>query len=352
MKFPLPRRNWIFLLIASLLALVWLAFSHRSTKEARIEKEWIEAELSSVVSEQVPITREVTGTIISANDATLASRIQALVNEIRVKEGSRVKAGEILILLDDRDLRAQRDQAEAELENAKLQLQRVKSLYAERSAAKQELDNAERIHKVSDAALRSIDAKLADTTIRAPFDGIITSKWIEVGELAAPGRPLLRIENPLQFQLEVTVAESDVSQLRVGQSVGVKLDAMGDTDFTARLSQILPAADPSTHSFIVKTDLAMMRGVRSGLFGRMIFPVGTRSSLLVPQSAVSTRGELSQVYVVGDSGFLQIRLVQVGKVHGDKVEVLSGLSAGEHVLTQFFDGQEGKFVRIPAGPPS
>jgi membrane fusion protein, multidrug efflux system len=352
MKMFLLKWAWMAFLSTFLLVSLWLVFSKGQGEAPRPQKELIDAEISPVQSEEIPIMREVTGTISSLNDATLASRVAGLVEEIRVREGSRVKAGEILIVLDDRDLRAQRDRAEAELENATLQLQRVRTLYAERSAAKQELDNAERIHKVSEATLRTIEANLAYTRITAPFDGIITTKMIEVGELASPGRSLLRIEDPKNFRLEATVAETDVSHLRVGQSVTVRLDATGGGEITGRVAQILPVADPSTHSFLVKVNLPRVRSMRSGLFGRMMFPVGTRNGLMVPQSSVSVKGEMAQVYIVGESGLIQLRLIQLGRVYRNRVDVLSGLTSGERVLTRFAEGQEGKIVRIPGGPPS
>jgi RND family efflux transporter MFP subunit len=352
MKIFRSKWAWLACLFALLLTSLWLAFSKRQVETPRLEKELIEAEISPVQSEEIPVMREVTGTISSLNDATLASRVAGLVEEIRVREGSRVKTGEILVVLDDRDLRAQRDRAEAELENATLQLQRVRTLYAERSAAKQELDNAERVHKVSEASLRTIEANLAYTTIRAPFDGIITAKMIEAGELASPGKSLLRIEDPQNYRLEATVAETDVSHLRVGQSVTVRLDAMGGSELTGRVAQILPVADPSTHSFLVKANLPRGPNMRSGLFGRMVFPVGTRNGLMVPQSSVLVKGELAQVYVVGESGLVQLRLIQLGRIYRNRVDVLSGLTPGERVLTRFTEGQEGKIVRIPGGPPS
>jgi len=352
MRIFLSKWAWLACVSALLLVFIWLVFSKRQAAPPQGEKEFIDAEISPAQSEEIPIMREVTGTISSVNDATLASRVAGLVEEIRVREGSKVKAGEILIVLDDRDLRAQRDRAEAELENATLQLQRIRTLYAERSAAKQELDNAERVHKVSEATLRTIEANLAYATIRAPFDGIITVKMIEVGELASPGRSLLRIEDPKNFRLEATVAETDVSHLRVGQSVTVRLDATGGDELTGRVAQILPVSDPSTHSFLVRINLPRERNMRSGFFGRMIFPIGARNSLLVPQSSVSVKGELAQVYVVGESGLIQLRLIRLGRNYLDRVDVLSGLTSSERVLTRFSEGREGKMVRVPGGPPS
>jgi RND family efflux transporter MFP subunit len=342
---------WLIVLAAVVLSVVLFTLSEKNVEKAPSERTVVDLDVIAVHSEEVPILREVTGAIAAAHEATLASRVVGRIEEVRVKEGSVVKKGDLLLTLDSRDLRAQRDRAEAELENATEQLRRVRRLYAERSAAKQELDNAERSHKVAEAAMKAIEADLDYATIKAPFDGIITKKLIEPGELTSPGRSLLRIEDQGQYRLETPVAETDMAGLRIGQPVTVRFDALGDEAFPSRIAQILPAADPSTHSFLVKTDLAVDARLKSGLFGRMVFPVGRRSTLLVPQSAVSVRGELARVYVVVESGLVQSRLIQLGKVQEDRVEVLSGLASGEHILTRASEGREGEIVRVRQGDP-
>jgi RND family efflux transporter MFP subunit len=341
------RWNWFWLIVLAVGVVSVVLFDRFEKKvgKAPSERTLVDADVIAVHSEEVPILREVTGAIVSANEATLSSRVVGRIENVRVKEGGVVKKGDLLLTLDSRDLQAQRDRAEAELENATEQLRRVRSLYAERSAAKQELDNAERSHKVAEAALRAVEADLSYTVIKAPFDGIITNKMIEQGELTSPGRSLLRIEDQGHYRLETSVAETDLPALRIGQQVTVRLDALGDEPIPSRIGQILPAADPSTHSFLVKADLAADPRLKSGLFGRMVFPVGRRSTLLVPRSAVSVRGELARVYVVVESGLIQSRLIQLGKTHDDRVEVLSGLASGEQILARASEGGVGEIVR-------
>lgn len=341
------RWKWFGLIVLAgiVVSVVLFDRSGKKVEKAPSEGNVVDADVIGVQSEEVPILREVTGAVAAAHEATLASRVVGRIEHVRVKEGSVVKKGDLLLTLDSRGLRAQRDRAKAELENATEQLRRVRSLYAKRSAAKQELDNAERSHKVAEAALRAIEADLAYTTVKAPFDGIITNKMIEQGELTSPGRSLLRIEDQGHYRLETSVAETDIPALQIGQQVTVRLDARGDETIPSRIGQILPAADPSTHSFLVKADLAADPRLKSGLFRRMVFPVGRRSTLLVPRSAVWVRGELARVYVVVESGRVQSRLIQLGKTRDDRVEVLSGLASGEQILARASEGGEGKIVR-------
>jgi multidrug efflux pump subunit AcrA (membrane-fusion protein) len=145
------------------------------------------------------------------------------------------------------------------------------------------------------------------------------------------------------------VAETDAAGLRIGQTVVVRLDALDGLALDGRVAQILPAADPSTHSFWVKADLPSVPRIRSGLFGRMVFPIGRRSALMIPQAAVQVEGELSRVYVADESAIVQSRLIRPGPVREGRVEVLSGLVDGERILARASDGREGAIVRIPEG---
>lgn len=336
---------WLIALLGVILLGLFLIIPEKKEGPSRSERPVIRTGLITLRSEEIPVYREVTGTVTARSEATLSSKVLGLVEEIRVKEGDSVKAGQILIHLDSRALRAHRERAKADLDNAKIHFERVKKLFSERTATQQELDNAERAFKVAEAALNGIDADLAYTVIKAPFDGVITGKMIEEGELASPGRSLLRIEDQRHLRLEVAVAESDVHTLRLGQTVPVRLDAFENPDIEGRVAQILPSADPSTHSFWVKIDLPSLPWIKSGLFGRMRFVIGQRSALMIPRSAVRIEGELSRVYVVDESGVVQSRLIRSGRVQGDQVEVLSGIVPGERILTRASDGREGSMVR-------
>ena len=345
------RWKWVWLagLLSLILFAVFLTIPGKKVGPLRFERPVIRAEVITLHSEEIPVYREVTGTVTAASEATLASKGLGLVEEIRVKEGSRVHTGEVLIILDSRALQAQRERAEAELENAKIDFERIKTLFTERSATQQELDNAERAYKVAEAVLSAIRADLSYTIIKAPFDGVITEKMIEVGELASPGRSLLRIEDQEHLRLEVPVAEMDVAGLRIGQTVVVRLDVLGDRVIEGRVVQILPSADPSTHSFWMKADLPSIPGIKTGLYGRMILVIGQRTALVIPQAAVRTEGELSRVYVVGESEVVQSRLVRLGQMQGDRVEVLSGMAPGERILTRASEGREGAVIEKGKG---
>lgn len=300
---------------------------------------------------EFPLVVEVTGQVTAVSQAVLSSKIQGLVREVRVREGSAVKKGDVLVVLDSRDLEAELARTEAELENTKAHLARMNRLYEQESVAKQELENATRAFKVAVAGKRAAAAQLSYTLVKAPFDGVITEKRIEAGELAASGQPMLKIEDPARMRLEVTVAEGDLKAIHMGDKVEVLIDALGEQPISGAIALILPAGDPATHTFLVKVDLPPTPGVRSGMFGRLRFEKGRTPTLIVEKSSVFERGQRTGVFVVGEDQLARLRWVKLGRTRGSQVEVLSGLTAGEQILADASRGVDGVRVqRLATGP--
>ena len=200
------------------LSLLWLAGCGQAQEPSRpgegpsamAVQPVIQTAVIAVKTSQVPVTVEVTGQVTAVYQATLASRIQGTIDNLLVREGSLVRKGQTLVVLDNRDLQAELARVTAELDNAKAQWNRMKDLYERDAVSKQELENATRTFKVTEAGRNAVMAQLSYTVVRAPFDGVITEKKVEMGELASPGQPLLKMENPDQLRLEATVAESDI----------------------------------------------------------------------------------------------------------------------------------------------
>jgi len=306
----------------------------------------IQAAVAEVRTAPVPLRVEVTGQIIPVAQAVLSSQVRGAVQEIAVREGAAVKKGQPLVLLDQRDVQAGLARAEAEAENAGAQLARMEGLFKEESVAKQELDNARRAAKVAEAGRQAALAQLSYTVIRAPFDGVVVEKKIEVGELASPGQPLVKVEDPSRFRLEATLAESDLKSVARGDLILVVVDALGPAPARGTVTHILPTGDPATHTFLVKIDLPPLPGLKSGMFGRMQLDKGSASSLVLPKTAVVERGQLTGVFVVGPDTQAHLRYVKVGRSLDGDVEVLSGVNAGERVLADAAKGVDGAKVEI------
>jgi RND family efflux transporter MFP subunit len=314
----------------------------------------IQAAVVEIRTSQVPIRVEVTGQVVPIYQAILSSRIQGTIDKLLVREGIQVSKGQLLIRLDSRDVRAELARAEADLENAKAQFDRMKTLYVQDAVSKQEMENATRTYKVAEANRKSVLAQLSYTSVKAPFDGVITEKNVEAGEMASPGQPLLKMENPRQLRLEATVAEGDLKSVSRGDKIAVAIDALGGQALSGRVSQILPAGDPQTHTFTVKVDLPVTPGLKSGMFGRLQLDKGVTQTMLVPASAVVERGELTSVFVVEPDRIGRLRWVKVGRRLDTGIEILSGVNVGDRILIEGARGVDGATVKIveqAAAPP-
>ncbi len=332
-------------------------------------------------------TVEVTGTVKSRTTTTLSSRLVGRILALHAREGSEVQAGQVLIELDEQDLAAQTRRAEAglrEAESAVVEvdraavaaaaaraaaeaqrdlaastLARYQRLLDRKAVAPQEYDQVAAQYKsaaamveraVADgqalqakrqqvlARVESARAEIAGAEamrgyarIAAPFAGIVTVKHIDIGGLAAPGVPLLTIEDSRRYRLEVAVPDSQRGGLTRGQSLRVSVEAAGFAG-AAAISEIVPASDPATRTTLVRLDLPAREGLRSGMFGRAAIPAGRRDALQIPRDAVVERGQLQGVYVVGPDDIVRFRLIRTGTNREGGVEVLSGLTDGERVV--------------------
>jgi RND family efflux transporter MFP subunit len=308
----------------------------------------------------IPDWLEAVGTVEAAQTSELASQMMGTIVRIDGREGDRVRAGQVLAVIDDSQPRAAVEQATAAVNAAKNEtiaansqfalseatLTRYQRLYDEKSVSPQEFDeikaqcqSAEARRDMANAgeaqasaALTQARTSLGYTRIRAPFDGVITEKKADVGTLADPGMPIFTIQNTRHYRLEATVDESNIGLVRLAQTVSVTLDALGNATLAGRVVQIVPAADPASRSFIVKIELPANPRVQSGLFGRARFARGQRSALLIPSTAAVERGQLRGVYALDSNGIAELRYVTLGNPNGSEVEVLSGLEPGEKLI--------------------
>lgn len=301
---------------------------------------------SAPVEERVePAFEWASGAVASARQTAVSSRVLARIEEVRVRAGSTVSEGEILLVLDARDLRARAGEAEEALRSAQAQLelaqreyQRAESLLAEGVASQQRLDRALSDRRTAQAqvdrlreALAEARAALSYAEIRAPVSGQVVDRLAEPGDTAVPGRPLLRVYDPTLLRVEVPVRESLAVALRVGQRLRVEIPALDDF-LDAEIDEIVPFAEPGARTLLVKVRLPRSEArVFAGLFARVAVPAGERQRLLVPAAAVERVGQLAFARVLGPDGALEQRLVTTGAAEEGQVEVLSGLRAGERV---------------------
>jgi len=301
----------------------------------------VEVEL---VSDVKPI--EVRGVIQPARQAMISSRAMGPVVALRVRAGDMVSKGQTLLEIQPAQSDGQLAQAEGALAQATAGLalaernfQRFQALHAENAASDLELDVARMQYEQArgavaqaNGAVQTASSVADESQVRAPFAARIVTTMVEVGDLAAPGRPLVRLESIGGQQIWLTVRESDIARMAEGDEVGVEIDARPDLGvLSGKVVEIVPSADTATHTFTVKVGLGDT-SVSSGLAGRALISGDRADRLVVPISAVHLRGGLELVVVRADDGTARTRAVTTGGTLEDgRIEVLSGLNRGDSV---------------------
>ena len=276
-------------------------------------------------------TEDVVGTVRSKLRAVIEAKVSGRLLQYLVAPGQLVKSGELLAELDVQEIRARQEQAKAMLDQAQRDFGRQQQLIASKATSQQELDAAAARVKVTTAGLNEAETMLGYAKVTAPFDGVITRKLADVGDLAMPGKPLMEMEAPANLRFETDLPESLLVDIKLGVSLPVTIPTL-PKPLPATVSEISPVADAVSRTFLVKLDLPAAPGLRPGQFGRVAVPVALTKLLLVPRLSVIRRGQMEAVFVVR-TGHATLRLVKTGKLLDDKIEILSGLEPGDPVVT-------------------
>lgn len=272
------------------------------------------------------------GTLSSKNTSVLSSKVMGRVVALTVTEGDYVTRGKLLIRIESNEISAQAYQAQAAYNNAKLQYDRTKSLFDEKAATQMEMEQATLGFESARAGLNAARAMESYTTITAPISGQITEKRINLGEMALPGQPILKIEDNKNLRLEATVKEQDIRFVQPGSPVTIQIDALPGREINARVAQVVPAADIRTHSFVVKIDIPGDKSLITGMYGKALFSTGKRDALLVPRTAIVDLSGVTGVYIVSAEGSAVFQMVRLGENRGDSVEATTGLKSGDKVV--------------------
>ena len=287
------------------------------------------------------------GVVEAVRQTQIAAQVSGAVLALDVKPGDSVKAGQILARLDARAAEraatasaAQVDAAHAAHEAASRDYERNKLLFAKGYISQAALDRAEAQYKSAQAqaAAQVASAQAARVesdfyVVRAPYSGVIADVPVVLGDMAMPGRRMMALYDPAALRVSVAIPQTLASGLPLDPPPLVDLPDVVPGRITPVGAQLLPSVDPATHTQELRLDLpAMTSTVRPGMFARVwLASPGTETRLYVPAGAVMRRAELSVVYVISDDGTPRLRQVRIGRREGERVEVLSGLAAGERV---------------------
>jgi RND family efflux transporter MFP subunit len=286
---------------------------------------------------QQALMYEAVGTVTARTASTISSKLMGAVREVHVREGDLVEEGDLLVTLDQRQVEAQLQKAQANAEVAAKEYRRYQQLLTTQSITQQEFDRAEARHRQAQAAVAAATVGMKDATVRAPYEGQVVAKMINPGDLASPGTPFLTLEQKGLFCADLVLPERHIQAVKMGLEVRVVVPALSDEAMTGQVGRIIPSADARSRSFQIKVGMPEDPDLKSGMFARVFIPLGGTGMLLVPQSAVVDRGQLQGVFLVDATQTARFRLVRTGKTIDDQVEVVSGLKAG------------GKYiVKVPA----
>jgi len=282
-----------------------------------------------VVSESVPAAIEVPATVRPAERAVISARITGTIASLPWGLGQEVKAGDLLVALAAPEAEARVRQAQAQLAEAARATDRERILVTKGVNPSDNLRDAEDRLRFAQAGLAEAEALLAHASIRAPFAGVITEKPVLPGDLATPGLPLLTLESTNRLRAEGTIPEQAAVGLRLGSRISVALSDTGPA-VDGTIEELSAAAEAVSRSVSLK--IALPTGcARSGQFARMRVVLGQSDALLVPAAAVTHLGQMERAFVVSD-GRAVLRLVKAGRETDGRIEILSGLQAGEIVV--------------------
>jgi RND family efflux transporter MFP subunit len=307
----------------------------------------VTAEVQTVQPAPLSVRVEAPGLVVSEDQIQVASRLMGYIREIKVEEGQAVKAGQLLFVVDPADIRGQTSQAraglaqaEAVLADARLDYERFGALYKEEAIPKLQWDKVRLQYQVAEqqvaaarAGLELATSQMRYASVVAPIDGVVTQKMANAGDLAAPGRPVLVIEGLKKLQVRTQVSSDVYARIKTGEKVSIARDGdAAQAPIEGVIAQIVPAADPASHSHLVKIDLPADSGLSSGNFVRVGFAVGSREGIRVPAAALAERAGITGVLVVDGQGIARYRMVRTGATEAGMVEIQSGLNPGDKVV--------------------
>lgn len=285
------------------------------------------------------------GTVRSRTVAKIAPKLNARIVEVAVQAGDKLKKGDVIARLDDRDLQAAYNAstaahaaAQAQAAQAVADEKRMIDLYQKQAATRQNYDAAlaqgqaaRALAAQAASAAQQAKVMLGENILRAPFDGVVSERLQEPGDMAMSSVPVVLMHKPDDLRFEAAIASHCFQGLQLGEPIGVRIDAL-ERRVEAVVDEVAPEIEPLTHTRLVKVKLPQVDGLQHGQFGWLEQACrAERQALLIPLSAVLHYGQLQAVKVVA-GGFLHTRHIRTGKQYGDKVEVLSGLRDGETIL--------------------
>ena len=315
--------------------------------------------VTTIVTErdEWPAVLSAIGTVAAVQGVTVSADLPGIVDRIEFDSGRTVQRGDVLVQLDTRQEQAQLAGAEAQLQLARVNFERMQGLVEQDAVSRAEFDAAAAAHKQAEARIREIRATIERKTIRAPFSGVLGIRQVNLGQYLTGGDPVVPLQSLHPVYVNFGVPQQDALEMRPGRSVRITVGELGDTGFTGRITAVDSVVDETTRNVQVQATLANPRGqLRPGMFVQTQVTLGAnRPVVALPASAISYAPYGDSVFVVAEMknpqgqpyrGVRQ-QVVKLGAARGDQIAVLSGLKAGEEVVTSgAFKLRNGAAVQV------
>jgi RND family efflux transporter MFP subunit len=336
------KKTLIYIIVAAVLVGL-AAYKIAGNKEKQTQEvnevakqvDKINVNIVTVTRENIDTDYSANGTFLPKQEMNQASEISGRIVSVLVKEGSRVGAGQVLATIKRDAIEVDVTQAQNNLQNAVIDNQRYENAYKTGGVTKQQLDNSRLQLKNMQAAVRAQGVRVNDTSIRAGISGTVNKKMVEPGTVVSVGTSMFEIVNINSLKLSVLVDESQVGKIQLGQEVPIKVNVLPEDSFVGRITFIAPKSDASLN-FPVEIEVQNRGNLKAGMYATATFKTNhgaeTQNMLTVPAEAFVNGVSSGQLFVV-QNGVAKLIKVTVGKVYGDKVQVLSGLNGGEQVVT-------------------
>ena len=291
------------------------------------------ATVFTVNAQAIPSQYATSGTVTSDHRVSISSRLSGYIREMNVREGDQVKTNQILVHIDPVDAKQALIQAQADLADAESDRKSYDELLKSGAVSTQQVSKIELRYTVAKSQVEQARNQLSYAEIRSPVAGVVVEKRLSQGDLAAPGTPILTLEDPTSLLVETYVSERFVSHIHEGDAVDIDIPSLKQV-FQGTVRQVVQAADPVSHQFLVKAALPVSTNIHPGMYAQTAFHIGTREALLIPQQSIISHSGLDATYVLDKSGTAQYRLIRLGLKQGNQVEVLAGLKSGDVIAYQ------------------
>ncbi|MGQ1910093.1 efflux RND transporter periplasmic adaptor subunit [Marinifilum sp. RC60d5] len=309
--------------------------------------------LKTAKIENRPELLSFSGKIEAETHSNLGTRIMGQIARIYVEPGQKVKKGQLLIQIKDKDIQAKKSQvkanmlkAEAAYSNAKKDFDRFSILFEQKSASQKEMDDVSTAYNMAKAELEAVkqaevevNEMLAYTAIKAPYNGVITRKYMNEGDLASPGMPLLALEKPGEYKVMARIPETEISKIEKNDLVKVRVSALNNIEIEGIVTEVNPSALYTGNQFeakiVLRPDVEQKGKIYSGMFANVLLEKGGMPSIMIPENVLVKKGQLTGVYTLSQSGTAMLRWIRIGNTSNNMVEVLSGLSDNEQYIASY-----------------